>query len=104
MFVASTERQYTKVNQLVYELNVALVITTYFSRTCLTHLSADLAVLKTQNTISYNAFYTEMFNSVSQVCHVTLDISLSGDSSLSIDTNSRIVLSVHKFIKDSKRF
>ena len=92
MFVANMERQYTKVNQLVYELNVALLIRTYFSRTCLTNLSDDVAVLKTQNTISYNAFCTEMLNSVSQVCHVTLGISLSGDSSISIDTNSRIFL------------
>ena len=46
----------------------------------------------------------EMFNSVSQLCHVTLDVLLFGDSSLSLETNSQIFLLVHKFIKDSKRF
>ena len=46
----------------------------------------------------------EMLNSVSQLCHVTLDVLLSGDSSLSIDTNSKIFLSVHTFINDSGRF
>ena len=46
----------------------------------------------------------EMLNSVSQLCHVTLDVLLFGDSSLSLETNSQIFLLVHKFIKDSKRF
>ena len=54
--------------------------------------------------ILYLQLRTEMLNSVSQLCHVTLDVILSGDSSLSIDTNNKIFLSVHKFIKDSKRF
>ena len=44
-----------------------------------------------------------MLNSVSQLCHVTLDVLLSGDSSFSVDTNSKLFLIVHKFIKDSKR-
>ena len=43
-----------------------------------------------------------MINSVSQLCHVTIDVLLSGDSSLSIDTNNKIFLAVHKFIKVSK--
>ena len=46
----------------------------------------------------------EMPNSVSQLCHVTLDVLLSGDSSFSIDINSNIFPIVQKFIKDSKRF
>ena len=46
----------------------------------------------------------EMLNSVLQLCHVTLDVLLFGDSSLSLETNSQIFLLVHKFIKDSKRF
>ena len=46
----------------------------------------------------------EMLNSVSQLCHVTLDVLLFGDSSLSLETNNQIFLLVHKFIKDSKRF
>ena len=54
--------------------------------------------------ILYRQQRIEMLNSVSQLCHVTLDVLLSGDSSLSIDTNSNIFLSVHKCIKDSKRF
>ena len=44
----------------------------------------------------------EMLNSVSQLCHVTLDALLSGDSSFSIDINSKIFSTVQKFIKDSK--
>ena len=54
--------------------------------------------------ILYRQQRIEMLNSVSQLCHVTLDVLLSGDSSLSIDTNNKIFLSVHKFIKDLKRF
>ena len=54
--------------------------------------------------ILYRQQRIEMLNSVSQLCHVTLDVLLSGDSSLSIDTNSKIFLSVHTFIKSSKRF
>ena len=54
--------------------------------------------------ILYRQQRIEMLNSVSQICHVTLDVLLSGDSSLSIDTYRKIFLSVHKFIKDSKRF
>ena len=46
----------------------------------------------------------EMLNSVSQLCHVTLDVLLSGDSSFSIDINSKICSIVQKFIKDSKGF
>ena len=46
----------------------------------------------------------EMLNSLSQLCHVTLDVLLSGDSSFSVDTNSKIFLIVQKFIKDTKRF
>ena len=46
----------------------------------------------------------EMPNSVSQLCHVTLDVLLSGDSSFSIDINSKIFSIVQIFIKDSKRF
>ena len=46
----------------------------------------------------------EMPNSVAQLRHVTLDVLLSGDSSFSIDINSKIFLIVHIFIKDSKRF
>ena len=45
-----------------------------------------------------------MSNVVSQLCHVTLDVLLSGDSSFSIDINSKIFSIVQKFIKDSKRF
>ena len=54
--------------------------------------------------ILYRLQRIEMLDSASQLCHVTLDVLLSGDSSLSIDTNNKIFLSVHKFIKDSKRF
>ena len=39
--------------------------------------------------ILYRQQRTEMLKSVSQLCHVTLDAFLSGDSSLSIDTNSK---------------
>ena len=46
----------------------------------------------------------EMLNTLSQICHVTLDTLLFGDSSLSYDANSTIFLTVQKFIKDSKRF
>ena len=46
----------------------------------------------------------EMLNSVSQLCHVTLGVLLSGDSSFSIDINSKIFSILQKFIKDSKRF
>ena len=46
----------------------------------------------------------EMLNSVSQLCHVKLDVLLSGDSSFSVDINSKIFLIVQKFIKDPKRF
>ena len=46
----------------------------------------------------------EMPNSVSQLWHVTLDLLLYGDSSFSIDINSKIFSIVQKFIKDSKRF
>ena len=45
-----------------------------------------------------------MPNLVSQLCHVTLDVLLSGDSSFSIDINSKICSIVQKFIKDSTRF
>ena len=45
-----------------------------------------------------------MLNSISQLCHVSVDVLLFGDCSLSYDTNSKIFLSVQKFIKDSKRF
>ena len=46
----------------------------------------------------------EMPKSVSQLCHVTLDVLLSGDSSFSIYINSKIFSIVQKFIKDSKQF
>ena len=52
----------------------------------------------------YQQQRVEMPNSVSQLCHVTLDELLSGDSSFSIDINSKIFSIVQKFIKDSKRF
>ena len=52
----------------------------------------------------YQQSRVEMPNSVSQLCHVTLDVLLSGDSSFSIDINSKIFSIVQKFIKDSKRF
>ena len=54
--------------------------------------------------ILYRQQRIEMLNSVSQLCQVTLDVLSSGVSSLSIDTNSKIFLLVHKLIKDSKRF
>ena len=43
-------------------------------------------------------------NSIPQLCRVSADVLLFGDCSLSYDTNSKIFLSVQKFIKDSKRF
>ena len=52
----------------------------------------------------YHQSRTEMLNSISQVCHVTLDVLLFGDSSMSNEANTTIFLSVQKFIKDSKRF
>ena len=52
----------------------------------------------------YQQQRVEIPNSVSQLCHVTLDVLLSGDSSFSIDINSKIFSIVQKFIKDSKRF
>ena len=39
--------------------------------------------------ILYRQQRIEMLNTVSQLCHVTLDVLLSGDSSLSIDTNNK---------------
>ena len=42
--------------------------------------------------ILYRQQRIEMLNSVSQLCHVTLDVLLSVDSSLSIDTNNKIFL------------
>ena len=41
---------------------------------------------------------------VTILCHVTLDVLLSGDSSFSLDINSKLFSIVQKFIKDSKRF
>ena len=44
-------------------LNVALLIITHFSEIWLIHLSADVAVLKTQNIIFYNAVFTSSHES-----------------------------------------
>ena len=46
----------------------------------------------------------EMLQYLSQICYVSVDVLLFGDSSLSVEVNNRIFLSVQKFIKDSKRF
>ena len=45
-----------------------------------------------------------MLNLVSQLGHVKLYVLLSGNSSFSVDINSKIFLIMQKFIKDSKRF
>ena len=42
---------------------------------------------------------TEMLNSISQVCHVTLDVLLFGDSSMSNEANTTIFLSVKSLSK-----
>ena len=46
----------------------------------------------------------EMLQYLSQICYVSVDVLLFADSSLSVEVNNRIFLSVQKFIKDSKRF
>ena len=52
----------------------------------------------------YNHFRLELFNTVSQVCPVTLKTLLYGDCSMSLDQNKIIFSSVHQFIIDTKRF
>ena len=46
----------------------------------------------------------EMLSSLSQLCNVSLDVLLFGDSSLSVDVNTQIFAVVQKFIRDTKRF
>ena len=46
----------------------------------------------------------EMLSNISQLCHVSIDVLLFGDISLSNEINSRIFSPVQKFIRDSKRF
>lgn len=52
----------------------------------------------------YNQQRCELLNNVSQFCHISVDILLFGDSSLSADANKKIFLAVQKFIRDTKRF
>lgn len=52
----------------------------------------------------YSQPRNEMLLCLSVICHVSLDVLLFGDSSLSFDTNRKIFLAVQKFIKDTKRF
>ena len=85
-------------------LNVALLIITYFSEIfcrCGSIENTEHYLLQCR---LYQQPGVEMPNSVSQLCHVTLDVLLSGDCSFSIDINSKIFSIVQKFIKDSKRF
>ena len=46
----------------------------------------------------------EMLSNISQLCHVSIDVLLFGDISLSNEINSRIFSHVQKFIRDFKRF
>ena len=46
----------------------------------------------------------EMLSNISQLCHVSIDVLLFGDISLSNEINSRIFSHVQKFTRDSKRF
>ena len=52
----------------------------------------------------YHQPRTELLQCLSQICYVSVDVLLFGDSSLSVEVNNRIFLSVQKFINDSKRF
>ena len=56
----------------------------------------------------YSHYYyeqgNEMLHSLSQLCNVSLDVLLFGDSSLSVDVNMQIFAAVQKFIRDTKRF
>ena len=46
----------------------------------------------------------EVLSNISQLCHVSTDVLLFGDISLSNEINSRIFSHVQKFIRDSNRF
>ena len=48
----------------------------------------------------YHQLRTEMLQYLHQICYVSLDVLLFGDSSLSIEVNNRIFLTGQKFIKD----
>lgn len=52
----------------------------------------------------YSVQRNEMLCSLSQLCNVSLDVLLFGDSSLSVDINTQIFAAVQKFIMDTKRF
>ena len=45
----------------------------------------------------------EMLHSLSQLCNVSLDVLLFGNSSLSVDVNTQIFAALQKFIRDTKR-
>ena len=53
---------------------------------------------------SYSTSRTKLFNSVSQVCPLSLKILLSGDDSLSPASNVKVFNAVQTFIEESKRF
>ena len=53
---------------------------------------------------SYQKSRLELFNTVSQICNLTLNNFLFGDDSLSDELNTQLSKAVHKFIVDSKRF
>ena len=52
----------------------------------------------------YHRQRLEMIQTISPLCHITLDVLLFGDSSLSMNTNTSIFTAVQKFIVETKRF
>ena len=52
----------------------------------------------------YHRQRQEMIQTISPLCHITLDVLLFGDSSLSMNTNTSIFTAVQKFIVETKRF
>ena len=51
----------------------------------------------------YHRQRLEMIQTISPLCHITLDVLLFGDSSLSMNTNTSIFTAVQKFIVETKR-
>ena len=46
----------------------------------------------------------EMIQTISPLCHITLDLLMFEDSSLSLNTNTSNFTAVQKFIVETKRF
>ena len=63
----------------------------------------DNRAAKTDNS-RYCPIWNTFLQTISPLCHITLDVLLFGDSSLSINTNTSIFTALQKFIVETKRF